>query len=343
MKSSLTIIASSWVLVLVLVALSVLPTGSQAASPAVQAPVAGRGNSIGATGWSSGWVPLTPNNPVTLQHALGGDLLQYAVQMWFKDTDGGFGINTRAYGGLEVNGVYYGAFWENLTESGIEVTRSSGDNLADEVRVWIWIPDDPPEYCSPWTDVPSGGSQVITHNLGGNVDDYVVGLWFQSPNVAYGINQHAYGGMEAVGANWGAWWNKLTDSTVQVQRAAQDPYANSVRVCISLADPTAYDSGWVDVAQGETLTLDHDVGGDLDRYVVRMEFKDAAPGGSGIHHENAGGNAIGSTYVGTNWENLTTSTIDVFRRPQDETTDKVRVRIWLRQTQVYLPLILRSQ
>jgi hypothetical protein len=172
----------------------------------------------------------------------------------------------------------------------------------------------------------------------------VVGLWSKSSSDAYGINQQAYGGMEDWGQNLGAWWDNLTDSTVEVHRAADDPFAYDVRVCITISDPPAYNSGWVDISPGQTRTLTHYLGCDVNGYVVRMEFKDTDVGGIGINHENAGGNAIGDTYVGANWEDLTDHTIDVLRRPKDQHTDQVRIRAWIRPTDVvYLPLVVRGQ
>ncbi len=187
-----------------------------------------------------------------------------------------------------------------------------------------------------------GGSVLFGHDLGGSVDDYQVGLWFESDNSAYGVNQHGYGGMEAAGSNWGAWWTDLTNSSIRVRRAANDPFADWVRVCIDLAEPTAYDSGWVNVAPDQTLTLQHGVGGSLGGYIVRMEFKDTAVGGIGIHHENAGGNVDGDTFLGANWQNLTNSTIDVYRLQDDVTVDQVRVRIWHREFGVYMPVVIRG-
>ena len=328
-------------LIVALAGPALLAQGSQATAPALPAPA---GASIAATAWSSGWVDIDPGQLITLQHNLGGDPSQYSVQLWFWDTDaGGFGINTRAYGGLEVNGLYYGAFWRNLDGAGIGVYRHSDDTLADRVRVWIWVPQPLPEYCSPWTPVAAGASAPFAHNLGRNVDDYAVGLWFSDTGSVYGVNQTAYGGMEDNGQDLGAWWHDLTTTGVQVHRAAGDPYAGSVRVCVSVAETPDYDSGWVDINPGQMMALHHDLGGDTDRYVVRMEFEDTAATGLGIHHENAGGNAIGSTYVGANWENLTESSIRVVRRPDDAHTGRVRLRIWMRRFSTYLPVILNDK
>jgi len=307
----------------------------QAARPA------GESAAAGPTGWSSGWVPLTLGKALPLTHNLGGDPLQYATQLWFRDTDsGGYGINTRDYGGQEFGGERYGAFWQKLTNTGVEIVRFGWDPYADEARMWIWFPEQAPDYCSPWTAIAAGGSQVFTHNLGGDPLDYVVGLWFKG-SVAYGITQEFFVGNEDQGKNYGAWWHNLTDSTVTVDRGANDPIADEVRVCVTVSDPPDYDSGWVDVNAGETKTLLHNLGPMVDHYIVRMEFKDAAPSGLGIHLQNVGGNAAGSLWLGAAWQNLTNSSLGVYRYPDDTVTDQVRVRIWNRMTRIYLPLVFK--
>jgi hypothetical protein len=301
---------------------------------------AGENASPGPSGWSSGWVPLTLGNHITLTHNLGGDLLQYATQLWFLDTDDGFGINTRAYGGLEAGGEYLGASWSKLTDTDVELYRFGYDIFADDVRMWIWIPDTPPDYCSPWTAFQIGGSQVFTHNLGGDANDYVVGLWFKG-QTAYGINQQFMGGEENMGKFNGAWWHNLTNSTITVTRGADDPVASEVRVCVTVADPPGYDSGWVDIDPDQTKILAHALHGRVDGYIVRMEFKDADPSGLGIHLRDVGGNAVGDLWLGGAWQNLTNTSIGVYRFPDDVVTDQVRVRIWQRATATYLPLVIR--
>jgi len=322
-------------------ALAFLALPSQAAKPSGELQAAGENASLSPSAWSSGWVPLTLGNSVTLPHGLGGDPLEYATQLWFRDTNDGYGINTRAYGGIESGGERNGAYWSKLTNADVVVSRFGWDPYADEVRMLIWFPDKAPDYCSPWTAIAAGASQVFAHNLSGNPLDYAVGLWFKGPT-AYGINQEFFGGNEDTGNNYGAWWHNLTDSTVTVDRAANDPVASEVRVCVTIADPPSYDSGWVDINAGETKTLLHNLGIPMDRYVVRMEFKDADPSGLGIHLQNVGGNAIASLWVGAAWQNLTTSAIGIYRYADDERTDQVRLRIWKSTISLYLPLVLRK-
>jgi hypothetical protein len=41
-------------------------------------------------------------------------------------------------------------------------------------------------------------------------------------------------------------------------------------------------------------------------------------------------------------QNLTRNTVEVFRQPDDDVCPQVRVRIWKRSAQIYLPLILNN-
>jgi hypothetical protein len=68
---------------------------------------------------------------LTLTHNLGGDPMDYAVELWFLDTDNVLGVNRRNYGGLEANGQWLGAHGEPLTSTTINVYRQPNDNSAD--------------------------------------------------------------------------------------------------------------------------------------------------------------------------------------------------------------------
>ena len=297
-----------------------------------------------AAAWSSGWVSIAQGATVTLTHNMGGDVASYAVELWFMDDGGaGLGINTRAYGGLEADGMFYGAAWQRLTPSTVQVVRSRDDTYADKVLVRIHRPDPPVDYGSPWTAIQPGQALAFTHNLGGDADDLVAGIWFSG---TVGINQRALGGMEVAGPQYGAYWDNLDASRILVNRLPDDHFAQQVRVVVNRPDPPAFDSDWVDVAPGESRTITHNLGGDPLSYLVRVEFKDTSVDGRGINHYGAGGIALGTSLEGANWEKLTSSTIDVFRQPQDAAADQVRVRIWVAQAQshrICLPLALRNR
>jgi len=87
-----------------------------------------------------------------------------------------------------------------------------------------------------------------------------------------------------------------------------------------------FDSGWVNIAQGQTLNLAHNIGGSSDDYVIYLEFKDNES--YGIHQRSYGGSVYNPVSIGAYWSNLNSSTIRVFRSPDDLGADQMRVRIW---------------
>jgi len=150
-----------------------LVAGSAVAGPHCQEQAHHRSGAVGASAaWSSGWVDINPGETMTFTHNLGGNPDDYAVELWYQDTmPGGYGINHRGAGGLEAGGKYYGVHWQNLTDTTVQVVRRPDDTFADQVRVRIWTPD-PPAWDSGWVDIAPGTLQTLTHNVGGNADDY---------------------------------------------------------------------------------------------------------------------------------------------------------------------------
>ena len=308
------------------------------------ASLAGSNGGIRASsGWSSGWVDIAPGETKTFTHNLGENPDYYAVDLWYRDTDpGGLGINHRAYGGFEDEGKFYGVAWQNLTDTTIKDLRYADDTFADQILVRIWIPD-PPDYDSGWVDIQPLASLSLTHNLGGNVDDYTVGMKFKDtrPEGA-GINLRCAGGLEADGMDYGAIWDQLTSTMISVFRYPDDVFADQVRVFIYRPDPPDYDSGWVDIAPGQAITLTHNLGGSPMTYIVRASAKSAR---HGVNTWFAGGFEADGQFFGSNWEKLTSSTIRIFRQPDDglaQTAEQVRVRIWRREFKVYLPIIMKN-
>ena len=115
-----------------------------------------------------------------------------------------------------------------------------------------------------------------------------------------------------------------------------EPAAIDALVTTAFSGGPAYDSGWVAIRQNQVLTLQHHLGGDLDDYVVIMDYK--AKGASGINQRYYGGMDFGAKSfggmrnndrVGAYWRTLTTDAITVYRRPEDSYADFVRIRIWL--------------
>ncbi|MGC9393696.1 MAG: hypothetical protein ACP5J4_02440 [Anaerolineae bacterium] len=335
---SLRILAPT-LLGLILIASALLV--GQTASGAPQAPQP-EALTAATTGWGSDWVAINPGQIITLTHNIGGNPDDYTVQLWFLDLDDGYGVNIRGYGGIEAGGHFYGAAWQNLNASTVQIIRHADDTFADRVFIRIWIPDPFPEYCSDWTTMTLGATRVFTHNVGGDVDDYSLGLRFRT-SLGAGDNHRAYGGLETGGGTnfMGGYWYRLNDTTIQVYRHWQDSFAQQVRVCIKRPDPPAYDSGWVNIGTNETITFAHALGGSIGEYIVRIETNDTNVGGWGITHIALGGMVTNVTPEGMNWENLTPESIRVFSR--GGVSDQVRVRIWKKDYTVYLPLVLNNQ
>jgi len=89
-----------------------------------------------------------------------------------------------------------------------------------------------------------------------------------------------------------------------------------------------YDSEWRTISQNQTLTLTHNIGGDVDNYFVDLWFKGAV----GRHNYAYGGEIDPAwDYRGAYWRELSSTQIEVYRNPDDASISEVRVRIWVYQ------------
>ncbi len=82
------------------------------------------------------------------------------------------------------------------------------------------------------------------------------------------------------------------------------------------------------VSAGLTVVLTHNIGGNVDNYVVDLQFKSFS---GNIHNEGYGGDARGTATNrhGARWFSLTTTLIRVYREENDFNCGEVRVRIWV--------------
>jgi hypothetical protein len=102
--------------------------------------------------------------------------------------------------------------------------------------------------------------------------------------------------------------------------------------CYGTFPRPAYDSGWVGLSAPGERTLTHNVGGNVDNYVVDMMCKDSG-NDYGVNIIHFGGyrdtKDIGSaSYRGAYYYNLTSTQVTVFRYGSDFAADSVRIRIW---------------
>lgn len=296
--------------------------------------------------FDSGWIFLEPGEERTLLHFLNLAPHNLFVTLDFNESGG---ITNRFVGGIDFGtqpyagsaGDQMGAYWHDLDLNSIKVTRLQDDALVDLLRLRIWIVDEIPDYTSNWTVLT--GSQLFYHYLGGNIDDYVVDIMFYDSPGTLGVHQFAYGGRDlGHGAFWtsdlrfGAYWSNLTNDHIYINRRSDDVSADSVLVRIWVVPQVVYDSGWVNIAQGQLITLNHDIGGNPEDYRVDLTFKAAGLGG--LNQCYLGGNDLGdqASYppgsvndrVGAYWGGLDPSIIKVRRRQEDHCAEQVRVRIW---------------
>ena len=352
MKGRQALLATGVLAVLAMLALLIVANGALAgplafASSASGGPEVGGSTAQDVVFWSSDWVEIAPGQVLTLEHGYGGDPDDYAVDVWFLDTDGELEVNHRAFGGMEFGEMYWGLAWQNLTADTIQLERLPNDMFADRARVRIWVPDPPPLYDSGWVAIDAGSAMTLTHNLGGDIDDYSVAMRFRHAcPEGYGVHLRSAGGMEHMGGmRVGAAWHSLTSETIQVVRFAHDWYVDEVRIQIYDPDPPAYDSGWLSVGAGQELALEHNLGGNPMTYIVRAFTRDTQPEGRGHNTWYTGGFEAGGKFFGSNWQKLTNSSISVYRQRDDDmahTADEVRVWIFAPQNRVYLPAVMNN-
>jgi len=95
-----------------------------------------------------------------------------------------------------------------------------------------------------------------------------------------------------------------------------------------------YDSGWQGVSKGQILTLQHNLGGDPNNYVIDMQFKSSDPYW-GVNQHAYGGDTINLSFpsgiekYGVYWKQLTNTQISIHRQPDDSRAPQIRVRIWV--------------
>ena len=308
---------------------------------------------VPAPNYDSGWRSVAADGLLTLYHNLGGDATTYMVDMQYRDTAGD-GINHRYYGGADFGTIpapghavdhRVGAYWRTLTSTSIVVYRRPEDTYAPQVRIRIWMMPKP-DYDSGWRALAAGGTEPLTHNLGGNYQtDYLVYFDYRNTATADGINHRYYGGMDfgalpptghVANENVGAYWRQLGATTVAINRCEEDVYAAEQRLRIWRIQPPPYNSGWVSLTVDTPVTLAHNLGGAVEGYLVQMVQWDTNSenllnqryyGGVDFGNDPPTG-YLENNRVGSYWRSLTNQDLTVYRRPEDGFADYVMVRIW---------------
>jgi hypothetical protein len=302
--------------------------------------------------YDSGWQAIDPAELLILNHNLGGpDTDDYVVDLMFLNEDGAHHLS---YGGDEIGSDENGAFWHSLTTSTVRVRRLEDDSEVTEVRLRIWVVPEA-DYDSGWEWIDPEEAITLTHDLGGDADDYLVYMEAKDiPIVGPGLGvNHFYYGMDAnrpslVGTPYwhGFYWRALTTSKITVQRAWHDWSADRVRVRIWVVPEANYDTGWIELTQGKFAVFDHGMGGPNNHLYVDLEFKDNAYDYA-INQWCYGGVTIPSSTApalyryGATWHDLSGGSITVSREVLDTYAQQVRIRIWAPH-RLRFPLVFRD-
>ncbi|MHC4624358.1 MAG: hypothetical protein ACYS4W_10715, partial [Planctomycetota bacterium] len=151
--------------------------------------------------WASISGSTTNRDDIVIRHSTGN------VGIGTTDPDAKLEVG----GDLKVTGAYKGY-----------ISSSSGSDGAPFPR---------PAYDSGWVAIAQASEVLLTHNVGGNVDNYVVNMQFKDP-VVIGVNNFAYGRFYYEGHWYGASYYDLTTTSIRVTRGSADIYAPQVRVRI---------------------------------------------------------------------------------------------------------------
>jgi hypothetical protein len=328
-----------------LVALALLPGTPSSASPAHVARYAGGSFPFTKADYDSGWFSIEPAEAIALEHNLGGDTDDYVVDLAFLRPAG---VHHLGYGTDSAGGTVKGAYWHHLDDTGIYVVRAKDDYLVYYARVRIWRVLQA-DYDSGWRTLSPSSCIGLSHNLGGDPDDYLVYLEYGSGLYAH---QYAYGGDwdrdgagELVGS--GGCWQNLNDTEILLCRHKSDLVVPRARIRIWVVPHASYDSGWVAVGPGEIVRLEHALETTPTHYFVDLQFKgdlftmgvnqacyglDTCPSADGT-----------LTYeYGATWYDLGYRYVRLTRGISDgSTASEVRLRLWVGHT-VHLPLVLRE-
>lgn len=82
-----------------------------------------------------------------------------------------------------------------------------------------------------------------------------------------------------------------------------------------------YDSDWFTTVQDGIVQLTHNLSGDLDKYMIELHYR-GGPFGQGESDR-------WEKNKGVHWNNLSDTTVDVYRAKEDDCCQEARLRIWI--------------
>jgi len=190
-----------------------------------------------------------------------------------------------------------------------------------------------PKYDSGWREISQNQTITLTHNIKGDVNNYVVDLQIRADQFSSvrlkKIHNRFYGGNIRSGGIEGIVWSNLDETSIKIYRGRHDGVSQEIRLRIWYLPGANYDSGWLSLQKNGLKILRHNLQTNVDDYVVSLECKNDH---YGIHNIYYGGvldtSGPQTSYHGVQWARLTSSTITVTRMTDDDFSDQIRVRIW---------------
>jgi len=196
----------------------------------------------------------------------------------------------------------------------------------------------------PWsglTGVPFAGSGSATSLSRSDHNHWGQGWYHSSATTALSVTNSGTGGALSGSSNSGygiygestsgagGYFTSTSGKALEANGDVQITGDLAVTGQVSGFPRPDFDSGWVEIAQGGTVTITHNLGGDPENYVLDMTFRDSYFG-SGIHQITYGGDVRpdeGSK--GVWWEALNATSVKAIRGVNDARCQDVRIRIWV--------------
>jgi trimeric autotransporter adhesin len=153
--------------------------------------------------------------------SVGGGILNTASQSW-SAVHGGYG-NTASGPYSTVSGGYM-----NTASTSYATVSGGYMNTAD--TTYATVSGALPQYDSGWVAIAQSSQIWLTHNLGGDPDDYIVDLQFYAPSARHVKGYGSYWDFDE--KNHGAYWYGLSSTEISVVRGQDDTQVFEVRVRI---------------------------------------------------------------------------------------------------------------
>ncbi|MBI4581142.1 MAG: hypothetical protein HY718_15670 [Planctomycetes bacterium] len=284
--------------------------------------------------------PLSPT-PVTI---IGPPEENFVVDQQFFAPD--LGVNNRAIGSDvfdDFPGGQVGSYWTALTTQSLKVVRvGAASDQQQHLRVWSFGTN--PSFPAPlfkssnWTEINPGQTSSVTFpNVFKDHDKMVVSVIFFK-DATNEIHNTFIGTDGGGGFNRGALWQNLKTSGIDVVRRGNDSDVDKFRVRVWEYDNVSsnfpkpdFDSGYIPNPDSfDTFMVFHNLNVSPERMLVDLTFRSDQVANKGINIDRYGGDSVGGGFLGANWQNLTTNSIEISSGGRAfSDLDFYRVRIWV--------------